>query len=549
LKIAWRIIHWETPPEKEQPMSNPRNVALKGSDRVPLPGARPIGPTDPHQLIEISVILRHRQVMASAGAGSRFLSHQEFAAHYGADPDHVDKVRKFAEDHNLKVLERGDEVMRRTVTLAGTAAKMEKAFGIELVDYDHPDGNYRGRTGSIHLPEEIASVVQGVFGLDDRPAAKPHFRYRGSNRSFGARASNIAYTPVEVASLYEFPQDVNGAGQVIGLIELGGGYRPADIQEYFQSLGLQPPQVQTSSVDQAKNRPSSPDSADGEVMLDIEVAGAVAPGASIVVYFAPNTARGFQDALSMAVHDQLRKPNVISISWGGPESTWTEQSMQNFDEVAQEAGLLGITITVAAGDNGSSDGVNDGKDHVDFPASCPHVLACGGTRLLEANGSITSETVWNDGTQGGATGGGFSAVFPRPDYQANDVAMSNRGVPDVAGDADPETGYEVQVDGQQLVVGGTSAVAPLWAGLIALLNQKLQSRIGFLNPILYKLEDSTCFRDIASGNNGAYSAGPGWDATTGLGSPMGIPLIQAVQGLASQSQVDKETRSHSSYSR
>jgi kumamolisin len=475
------------------------------------------------------------------------MSHSDFAAQYGAEPTHVDIIKKFAEEYKLQVLERGDEVMRRTVTLAGTASQMEKAFGVELIDYDHPDGNYRGRTGAIQLPEELAPIVKGVFGLDDRPVAKPHFRYRITNRTFGARATNTAYTPVQVAKFYDFPQDVNGSGQVIGLLEFGGGYRPDDIQEYFQALGLKQPQVVTSSVDHAKNRPTTANSADGEVMLDIEVAGAVAPGAMIVVYFAPNTSRGFQDALSMAVHDQLRKPGVISISWGGAEVSWTEQSMQNFDEVAQEAGLLGITISAAAGDNGSSDGVNDGQNHVDFPASSPHILACGGTELQVANGSITSETVWNDGAQGGATGGGFSAVFARPSWQIKDVPQLNRGVPDVAGDADPETGYKVQVDGQQLVVGGTSAVAPLWAGLITLLNQKLQSRIGFINPLLYNADEATCFRDITAGNNGAYSAAHGWDATTGLGSPVGISLIQTIQATASQSQVSgKDVRSPSS---
>jgi kumamolisin len=527
-------------------MSSSRKVALNGSERVPLPGARAIGPTDPHQLIEISVILKHRQPLETAHASGKFMTHSEFAAQCGADPAHVDLIKKFAEDNRLQMLERGDEVMRRTVTLAGTAAKMEKAFGVELVDYDHPDGNYRGRTGAIQLPEEIAPFVKGVFGLDDRPVAKPHFRYRGNNRSFGTRASNNSFSPVDVAKLYDFPQDVNGTGQVIGLIELGGGYRPADIQDYFKSIGLPAPQVKTSSVDQAKNRPSTADSADGEVMLDIEVAGAVAPGAMIVAYFTPNTTRGFQDALSMAVHDQLRKPSVISISWGGPESTWTGQSMQNFDDVAQEAGLLGISITVAAGDNGSSDGVTDGQNHVDFPASSPHVLAAGGTRLIAANRVISSETVWNDGAQGGATGGGFSTFFARPDYQASDVHSTNRGVPDVAGDADPDTGYNVLVDGQQMVVGGTSAVAPLWAGLIALLNQKLQSRVGFINKDLYNSDRSSCFHDITSGNNGALSAGPGWDPTTGLGSPVGIQIMQALQGIGSQSHAEKGVRTHSS---
>jgi len=248
----------------------------------------------------------------------------------------------------------------------------------------------------------------------------------------------------------------------------------------------------------------------------------------------------------MAVHDQLRKPTVISISWGGPESTWTQQSMQNLDEVAQEAGLLGISVTVAAGDNGSSDGVDDGQNHVDFPASSPNVLACGGTRMQAANSVISSETVWNDGGQGGATGGGYSTFFSRPEYQSSVVQRANRGVPDVAGDADPETGYKVQVDGQQLVIGGTSAVAPLWAGLIALLNQKLQSRIGLINPLLYNLDESTCFHDISSGNNGAFTAGPGWDAATGLGSPVGISLIEAIQETTPHTQASRGMRSSSS---
>jgi kumamolisin len=418
---------------------------------------------------------------------------------------------------------------------------MEKAFGVELIDYEHPEGSYRGRVGSIQIPTEHASIIQGVFGLDDRPVAKPHFRFRNTNRSFGTRVANTSYNPVDVAKLYNFPQDMNGAGQVIGLIELGGGYRPADVQQYFSAQGLQTPALRTASVDQGKNRPTTANSADGEVMLDIEVAGSVANGATIITYFAPNTTRGFQDALSMAVHDQLRNPQVISISWGGPESGWTTQSMQNFDEVAQEAGLLGITVLVASGDNGSSDGLTDGQNHVDFPASSPHVLACGGTRLVAQQGAIKTETAWNDGPNGGASGGGYSAVFARPNWQANDVALPGRGVPDVAGNADPETGYNILVDGQSEVVGGTSAVAPLWAGLICLINQKIQSRVGFINPTIFSVNQTTCFRDITQGNNGAYSASPGWDAVTGLGSPMGTQLLQTAFGVATQGQARTQT--------
>ena len=530
-------------------MSNAKKTSLKGTEHTMLPGARAVRPSDPHQLIEISVILKHRKELPKIENEVKTISHGEFAKTYGADPAQVDRIRQFAQDNNLQMLERGDEVMSRTVTLAGTAANMEKAFGVDLNEFEHDNGSYRGYTGSIQIPEDLAGFVTGVFGLDDRPVAQPHFRYRNTNRVFGARISTISYTPAQVAKLYAFPQDANGAGQTIGLIELGGGYRPNDIRDYFQAQSLQVPTVKSISVNQASNRPTTAQSADGEVMLDIEVAGSVAPGVSLAVYFAPNTARGFQDALSTAIHDQLNRPSVLSLSWGSAEVNWTAQSMENFDQVAQEAALLGITITVAAGDNGSSDGVNDGKNHVDFPASCPHVLAAGGTHLVAANGTIENETVWNDGAQGGATGGGYSAVFARPSYQASVAKQTGRGLPDVAGNADPETGYNILVDGQQLVVGGTSAVAPLWAGLVVLLSQKLNRRLGFVNPTLYGIDESSGFRDITLGNNGAYSAAYGWDPVSGLGSPKGAQMLQVLQGEAVQTQAQRKEGSHATIAR
>jgi len=509
-------------------MPSSKRVSLAGTERVALSGARVIGPTDPHQLLEVSVVLKHRQPLPPVEHHANHLSHEEFAGAYGANPSDIDKVRQFASEFNLQVLERGDEALRRTVTLAGTAANMEKAFGVDLNDYEHPEGSYRGRTGALQVPEEYAPFIAGVFGLDDRPVAHPHFRYHTPEGAFGARATSLSYNPNQVAGFYGFPTGVDVSSQTIALIELGGGYRPADIQNYFKKLGITAPRVKAVLVDHAHNRPTTPQSADGEVMLDIDVAGAAAPGVGIAVYFAPNTDRGFLDALSMAIHDQLNKPSVVSISWGGPESGWTPQSMQNFDQVAQEAALLGITITVASGDNGSSDGVSDGKNHVDFPASSPNVLATGGTQLIAANGAISQETVWNDGANGGATGGGYSDVFARPAYQSGAVTGTFRGVPDVAGDADPQTGYNILVDGQSMVVGGTSAVAPLWAALVVLMNQKLGRRLGFLNPLLYPINPPDGLRDITQGNNGAYSAAPGWDPTTGKGTPMAMQLITAL---------------------
>jgi len=272
--------------------------------------------------------------------------------------------------------------------------------------------------------------------------------------------------------------------------------------------------------------------------LDIEVSGAIAPGAKIVVYFADNTDAGFLNAITTAVHDSTNNPSVISISWGGPESSWTKQAMTSMDEAFQAGAAMGVTVCAAAGDDGSTDGLNDGLNHVDFPASSPNVLACGGTTLVGSANHITSETTWNElANSEGATGGGVSDVFPLPSWQtkagvpksANPKHNVGRGVPDVSGNADPTTGYVTLVDGQSGVIGGTSAVAPLWAGLIALINQSLGKPVGLINPLLYQnASTARDFHDVTSGNNGAYSAGPGWDACTGLGSPIGAAVAAAL---------------------
>ncbi|WP_263356341.1 S53 family peptidase [Acidicapsa ligni] len=516
-------------------MAESNRIALPGSEKSLSDGATLVGPTDPNQLIQVSVVLKQRRQLRLSDLQGRIMSHGDFASAYGAEPEQVQRIHEFAQQNQLQVVTSNneDEIRRRTITLMGTTANMEKAFGVTLNDYEHPKGKFRGRTGSIHLPAELADIVQGVFGLDNRPQAKPHIRRRGFKGELAEKLTGVSdaapastsYSPVQVAQLYNFPEGVTGTGETIGIIELGGGFKPADITNFFKSLNLTAPKVTVVSVDQGTNSPTNANSADAEVLLDIEVAGAVAPGANIVVYFAPNTSQGFQDAISTAVHDTANNPSVIAISWGGPEDSWTSQSMQAMDQVAQEAAALGVTITVAAGDNGSSDGDTDGGNHVDFPASSPHVLACGGTTLESSNSSITSETVWNDGSGGGATGGGYSTVFALPSYQSATAGQTGRGVPDVAGDADPDTGYNILVDGQQGVVGGTSAVAPLWAGLIALLNQKLNTRLGYLNPSLYALQaPDNGFNDITEGSNGSYSAGPGWDPCTGLGSPIGSTL-------------------------
>ncbi len=389
----------------------------------------------------------------------------------------------------------------------------------------------RTRQRDLHVSEELAGRVIALLGFDERPPATTH-HFRAS------AAQGISYTPPQIAQIYNFPQST-GTNQTIALIELGGGFRSSDLQKYWKQLGLSNVSTTAVSVDGARNSPTGdPNSADAEVALDIEVAGAVAPQARVAVYFAPNTDQGFLDGINAAIHDTVRKPSVISISWGGPESEWTSQALNAFNAAFHDAALLGISVCAAAGDSGSSDGEADGRDHVDFPASSPWVLACGGTTLIAQNGTIQSETVWNDGTNGGATGGGVSAHFSKPSYQSNikvpnptgTANLTGRGVPDVAGVADPNTGYVILVDGQEGVIGGTSAVAPLWAGLIALLNQQLGKNLGWFHPTLYgTLAQHKALRDISSGTNGDFKAGPGWDACTGLGSPNGQAMLNLLK--------------------
>jgi kumamolisin len=521
-------------------MAEQSRVAVFGSNKRPVPDAEEIGAVNPHERLEVTVFLRSRseseltreiqRLAVEAPHQRTHLTREQFAERFGAEPADFRRVEDFARANDLSVVD--SSAARRSVVLSGTAGKFHAAFGVDLTAYHHPaGGSFRGRQGPIYVPTALGEIVQGVFGLDDRPAARSHMRSITELAGVPslAAAPRVSFSPVQIGQLYDFPTGVNGQGQCIGIIELGGGYSAADLATYFQGLGIPSPQVIAVSVDHAKNAPSGPGGADGEVLLDIEVAGAVAPGATIAVYFAPNTDQGFIDAVTTAVHDSTNRPSVISLSWGGPEVSWTQASATALDQAFQAAAAMGVTVYCAAGDDGANDfpagpGQQPGN-HADFPASSAYVVGCGGTRITVENNAITSEVVWND-PSGGATGGGFSTLFQRPTWQPAYQNQTGRGVPDVCGDASPLSGYAVRVDGQDTVIGGTSAVAPLWAGLTALLNQKLGKPVGFVNPALYALPTASgAFHDITQGDNNGYSAGSGWDPCTGLGRPDGAKLL------------------------
>jgi kumamolisin len=523
--------------DESQVVPDARFVPLPGSVRTALPWDGAAGLVDTSERIEVTLITRRRaELPHDLGSGKSVITRDELSARYGADPADLELIGEVLARYGLEVV--NVDVAGRRVTVTGTIARLEETFGasLRLVTTLHSMAgsamvSHRYREGALRLPAELGGIVLAVLGLDDRPQARPHARRVDDG------AVHRMYTPSQVADIYQFPAGTDGSGQTLAFIELGGGFSQSDLDLYFAGLGLSPPSVTAISVDGAINIPGRDQfGAGAEVVPGIEIGGAVAPGAAQLVYFAPNTDRGFVDAVTTAVH-AAPTPTAVAISWGQPEGSWTAQARAALDEIFADAAALGATVCVSAGNNGSNDGIVDGLPHVNFPASSPRVLACGGTTLHAdpVTGAIMSETVWNDSLSGGATGGGVSDVFPLPSWQANagvparaGTGNSGRGVPDVAGNADPATGYQVLINGESAVVGGTSAVAALWAALTCRVAQASGRPLGAIQQRLYAgVNPGTStpgFRSITTGNNGAYSAGPGWDACTGLGSPDGLSL-------------------------
>jgi len=538
-------------PEASEPL-----VQLAGSERAPLPGVAPAGRLDTSERAELTLVLRRRaEIPADIVEGPTVLTGDQLAERYGADPADVDLVRRTLAGLGLEIT--AVHPASRRIKAVGTLGQLSGVFGAELRQVSSPAPRGRGtvthryREGALFVPAPLDGVVLAVLGLDTRPQARPHFR-APRDGSAAAAAQSQTYPPNQVAGIYQFPARTTGAGQMIAVIELGGGFSGSDLDTYFAGLGIDVPTVTAASVDGGSNAPGSdPNGADVEVALDVDVIGAAAPGAAQVVYFAPNSDSGFIDAISEAVQ-ATPTPIAISISWGQSEDSWTAQGRSAMDAAMADAAALGITVCVASGDNGSGDAVNDGQPHVDFPASSPHALACGGTKLLAdaATRAISSEVVWNEtAANEGAGGGGVSDEFALPSWQADagvparagsgsGAGSGGRGVPDVAGNADPATGYQIYSGGKAQVVGGTSAVAPLWAALISRLAEASGQRFGLIQTLLYAgVAPGTAvpgFRDITSGNNGAYTAGPGWDACSGLGSPDGTALLNRLQGSGPQ---------------
>jgi kumamolisin len=531
---------------------------LAGSKRLPIPGSRVIAPANQHTVIEVTLKLRRKKELPELSSRPKqVMSREELAANYGASDADIQKVTKVFEGLGFKVVE--TNAATRTLLVSAPIQTVESTFQVKLFNYAHESGNYRGRVGQIYVPAELKDIIEGVFGLDTRRVAH---RKRHPNRDLG-RAKALKkipsswYTPAELASHYHFPTG-DGSGQTVALLEFGGGYFPNDLAEFCTLAKVSKPVVKVVSTDGTPT--DARDGAEGEVMLDIEVVAGVCPKATIVAYFADFTEQGWVTILDAVMQDSVNDPGVVSISWGYAEDAliWTDAAMQQVNQSLLEAAHLGITICVASGDDGSSDAIEDGLAHADFPSSSPYVLSVGGTTIPSKSGN-TGDIVWKEGTGvrssgGGSTGGGVSAVFDRPTWQSgmqipsvNPGAKAGRIIPDIAANADWDASpYLLVVDGKAEPNGGTSAATPLWASLIALINQQrgAGNRIGYLTPLLYqaaKAGDATTGQqgcvDITSGDNitdktGGYSAKQGYDAVSGWGIPDGKKLAAALAGQA-----------------
>jgi kumamolisin len=503
-------------------------------------------PADRSARVEVTVRLRRRGGVAFTHRGGQ-LDHDGFAARFGADEEEIEAVCSLAHARGLEIVEVSPA--RRSVVLAGKLGVLADLFGADVRRVMIDGVRYRRRVGALHAPPELAGLVEAVFGFTDRPRARPGVVLAPRAATRAVAAGKRPIDPPEVARLYGFPEGFDGGGQTIALLEFGGGYRDADLDAYFRRLDVRRPEVLSVTVSGLGNVPGIHPRADAEVALDVQVAGAVAPGARIVVYFAEWTERGWVDALNAAIHDRVNQPSVISISWGWAELgklgtlAFSEATMAAIDTALAEAAALGVTVLAASGDAGVADQIGDGGAHVDYPASSPYVLACGGTSPVFACGELADEEVWDEGAALGTSGGGVSAVHPLPAWQASAgvpaspaTGKPGRGVPDVAGIAGGPCGYTLRIGGRDVAgVGGTSAVAPLYAGLVARLNQALGRRLGHLNALLYgSLAARGAVRDVVRGQNGSgsvagFRAGAGWDPCTGLGSLRGTQLLDALR--------------------
>lgn len=460
-----------------------------------------------------------------------YLTRVELEARHGPDPAHVDALRAVLAGYGLRTIWQRWRALRVRGTLRSALECIAEVYSAksaregdarELVSPDP-------YAGAVFLAQSVVAIFGPTRSTEParRRAAKPH-RESGGAPPIG---------PQTIARHYSLPPGLDGSGQTIGIFEFGGTFDRADFEASMKAAGVPPCAVTSEAVDELDPAPAF----DDEVAIDTQVAGAFAPGARLKLYFAQNTKRGWLDALVTALADERDAPSIVSLSYGQPESSFSTAEIACFEEIFIAAALIGMTVIVASGDSGPTYGAADGKLEVGYPASSRFVLACGGTELPIAGTRITRERVWN-AAQDRLTGGGFSTRHPLPAWQRRPLraalkryrdryaAAQGRGTPDLVAMAQP--GFPVVRDGVQAAGGGTSAVAPFIAALVARINQRLDgSQAGLFTPLLYEHgEERQVFREIRSGDIWPFRPSGGWDPSVGLGAPKGSELMQLLTG-------------------
>lgn len=532
-------------------------------DQIAIPkGALRTGWVEPDRPIEFTVVLAARQELPSVHSaelsGLPHLSHAELRKSYGSNTKAARLVESFAKTFDLRIVENAEQ--RRNMRLCGRSEDVARAFGTKFGEFNLDGHTFFAPTRPLNVPKDWEGLIEAVLGLHSSRHASPRRRSAVHGSGGAARLPDLARA-------YAFPPGFEGSGETIGLIEFGGGFCLEDIEQFCSRLGISAPRISVVEVGGGANRPASShavheflDVANGklslaakteqsdpfiaaqctvEVTMDLEILVALAPAAHIVVYFASGDEQGLYHALNRAVHDEQHRPGILSVSWSLPEHTLSASELRAVEGVLQEAAHLGITVCASSGDGGALNGSTDGKPSVNYPASSPHCLACGGTSGKVDAAGIPEEVVWNSSHFGfkGASGGGVSERFHVPAWQDDaDIPVgpegkAGRGVPDVAGLADPRHGCEMLIAGRTFASAGTSAVAPMWAALIARLNQALGTRCGHLHPHLYGVgkEGRSGLHRVIQGDNGTYHARNGWSACTGYGTPRGNELLAHLQ--------------------
>jgi kumamolisin len=541
-----------------------------------------VGDVNRDDRIVVTVIVRPRTPIPTNLAPFAHITREIFLERHGASTQDLDAVVAFATQHDIEATV---DAVRRTVVMRAPLGAYETAFAITMAMYAGNDGTHRGYQGIASVPKELADIVVAVIGLHTGGAPSGASTSTGAANGYGPNVVRRALGSAKaMQEFYGFP-DGNGEGQCIGIIEMGGGYRRADVDTYFASLGVAP-QIKDIVVTSPTHSGANLQVADDEeklllqfaqwmngkgpcalfakpyfeVTMDVSMIGALAPKAQIQVFFGYDSVRAFLYLIEEALLITDPQPSVLSISWGFQEREILNDPSDivlahQINEMFLAAAHMGVTICCSGGDWGASNQVDDGFPgdgyDVEFPASSPYALACGGTTIAADN----TEVVWNadfpppspdvpkESYKHGATGGGYSKLFDRPPWQrelanqGNGVDPDKRAVPDVAAVADPQCGMRCMMAGATFPTGGTSAAAPMWAALVARLNQQLGRRVGCLNPILYGHAQSHpgVLNDITVGDNRfnrddvGFDAAPGWDACTGLGTPNGNALLDLLR--------------------